>query len=190
MYSNEDDFFDRFPINILESAGYIEREPFGLMIHNIKIWYDGRCIVNERIDGVIKGEIVTEGIFIYQEDVLESDINYKYISIPISDLSYPTCNKLKRGDKVTVYYTAKNKDVSSAIKDKQRLYSNTEKEGLVTCLLFETVEVISIHDSTGKETKENLVTDILVRLNKEDAMLIANLKSKGVFDIVLNKRGE
>jgi len=138
------------------------------------------------IQDVIKGEIVTEGIFIYQEDVLESDINYKYISIPISDLSYPTCNKLKRGDKVTVYYTAKNKDVSSAIKDKQRLYSNTEKEGLVTCLLFETVEVISIHDSTGKETKENLVTDILVRLNKEDAMLIANLKSQGVFDIVLN----
>jgi len=138
------------------------------------------------IQDVIKGEIVTEGIFIYQEDVLESDINYKYISIPISALSYPTCNKLKRGDKVTVYYTAKNKDVSSAIKDKQRLYSNTEKEGLVTCLLFETVEVISIHDSTGKETKENLVTDILVRLNKEDAMLIANLKSQGVFDIVLN----
>ena len=75
MYSNEDDFFDRFPINILESAGYIEREPFGLMIHTIKIWYDGRCIVNERIDGVIKGEIVDDKMCINLRNIqLESYI--------------------------------------------------------------------------------------------------------------------
>lgn len=135
---------------------------------------------------VQKGEFVTKEMFIFKDEVMGSDVNYKYISIPISNLSYPTCTKLKRGDKVTIYYTAKNKDVSNAIQDKQRLYSNTEKEGLVTCLLFETVEVISIHDSTGKETKDNIVTDILVRLNKEDAILVANLKSQGVFDIVLN----
>lgn len=138
------------------------------------------------IQDVLKGENITSEKFISTEDVLETDINYKYISIPISNLSYPTCNKLKRGDQVTIYYTAKNKAVSNAIKDKQRLYSNTENEGLVTCLLFETVEVISVHDSTGKETKENVVTDILVRLNREDAILVANLKSQGTFDIVLN----
>ena len=135
---------------------------------------------------VSQGEMVTEDKFITTEQVLEEDTNYSYISIPITDLSYPTCNNLKRGEQVTIYYTAKAKDVSNAIKDKQRLYSNSAGEGLVTCLLFEAVEVISIHDSTGKETKENVVTDILVRLKKEDAILIANLKSQGTFDIVLN----
>lgn len=135
---------------------------------------------------VEKGELVTDTNVIAENEILEQDINYSYISIPISNLSYPTCTSLKKGDKVSVYYTAKTKDVSNAIKDKQRLYSTNEATGLVTCLLFETVEVISTHDSTGKETKDSIVTDILVRLNKEDAILVANLKSQGAFDIVLN----
>lgn len=140
-------------------------------------------VLNQDVE---KGEFVTQDMFHNSEEVLESDANYSYISIPITDLSYPTCNKLRKGDMVTIYYTAKSKDVSNAIKDKKRLYGNTTNDGLVTCLLFETVEVISIHDNTGKETKENVVTDILVRLNKEDAILVANLKSQGTFDIVLN----
>ena len=135
---------------------------------------------------VYKGDFVREDIFINSDKLQDEDTNYQYISIPINDLSYATCNKLKRGDKVAVYYTAKTKDVSNAIKDKKRLYSNTLTDGLVTCLLFETVEIISVHDNTGKETKENIITDVLLRLQKEDAMLVANLKSQGTFDIVLN----
>ena len=153
-----------------------------LLQNSLEVNFQNKILTQD----VIKGQLVTNTMFALKEEILESQINYKYISIPISDLSYPTCNKLKKNDKVTIYYTAKNKAVSNAIKDKQRLYSNSEIEGLVTCLLFEEVEVISIHDSTGKETKENVVTDILVRLNTEDAMLVANLKAQGTFDIVLN----
>lgn len=135
---------------------------------------------------VEQGELVIKTKVIAENELLEKEVNYSYISIPINNLSYPTCTNLKKGDKVAVYYTAKTKDVSNAIKDKQRLYSTNEATGLVTCLLFETVEVISTHDSTGKETKDSIVTDILVRLNKEEAILVANLKSQGTFDIVLN----
>lgn len=135
---------------------------------------------------VYKGDFVRGDNFIDNSEIYEEATNYQYISIPINDLSYATCNKLKRGDKVAVYYTAKTKDVSNAIKDKKRLYSNTATDGLVTCLLFETVEIISVHDNTGKETKENIVTDVLLRLQKEEAILVANLKSQGTFDIVLN----
>lgn len=135
---------------------------------------------------VEQGELVTNVKVVDENELLEQDVNYRYISIPINNLSYPTCINLKKGDTVAVYYTAKIKDVSNAIKEKQRLYSTNETAGLVTCLLFEMVEVISIHDSTGKETKDSIVTDILVRLNKEDAILVANLKSQGTFDIVLN----
>lgn len=135
---------------------------------------------------VSKGEWVVAEKLTLETDISELDKNFSYISIPISELSYPTCAKLNRGDKVDIYYTAKSKDISNAIKDKQRLYSNSEKEGLVTCLLFENIEVISVHDNTGKETKDNIVTDVLIRLNKQDAILVANLKSQGFFDIVLN----
>ena len=135
---------------------------------------------------VEQGELVMSSKVVSENEVLEKDINYSYISIPINNLSYPTCTSLKKGDAVAVFYTAKTKDVSNAIKDRQRLYSTNDGTGLVTCLLFEAVEVISTHDSTGKETKDSIVTDILVRLNKEDAILVANLKSQGTFDIVLN----
>lgn len=164
---------------------YIEvkstKENLKLLDSAITANFSGKVLVCD----VIQGEIVSDEKF-SQAETLESNEKYKYISIPVSDLSYATCNMLKRGDKVTIYYTAKNKAVVNAIKDKQRLYSNNEQEGLVTCLLFETVEVISVHDNTGKEAKENVITDVLVRLNAEDAILVANLKLQGTFDIILN----
>lgn len=135
---------------------------------------------------VLKGQIVTEEHFVYKDDILESNQEFQYIAIPISSTSYPTCSSLKRGDKVTIYYTAKAKDITNAIKNKKKLYANNYQEGLVTCLLFEEAEVISVHDSTGKQVQNTVVTDILIRLKKEDVMLVANLKSQGVFDIVLN----
>lgn len=135
---------------------------------------------------VSKGEFVTKDKFMNEEQFLKTNEEYSYISIPITDVSYATCNKVKYKDKVDIYYTAKNKDVSNAIKNKKRLYSNNVSGGLVTCLLFENVEIISVHDGTGKETKDAIITEILIRLEKEDAMLVANLKSQGTFDIVLN----
>ncbi len=85
MYSNEDKIFDRFPINILESTGYIERTPFGLMVHSVKIWYSGRCILNERIDGIIKGEIEDDEMYITLKNIqLESYIANSFSFAEIS----------------------------------------------------------------------------------------------------------
>ena len=85
MYSNGDEIFDRFPINILESTGYIEREPFGLMVHTVKIWYSGRCVLNERIDGVIKGEIEDNEMYITLRNMqLESYISNSFSFSEIS----------------------------------------------------------------------------------------------------------
>ena len=33
-----EEFFDQFPINILETGGMIPREPIGFMVRSIKIW--------------------------------------------------------------------------------------------------------------------------------------------------------
>lgn len=138
------------------------------------------------LEDVNKGDLVSENKFTTKEEALEQVEDINYISIPISNLSYAACNKLSKGDKIALYYTAKAKDVSNAIKDKKRLYSNNVPEGEVTCILFEDVEVMSLHDNTGKEVKEGAVTDILIRLKKEDVMLVSNLKKQGTFDIVLN----
>ena len=86
MDFNVNEIFDRFPVNILETAGYIKREPFGLMVHTMKVWENGRCIINERIDGVIKGTIVDDEMSVTLRNMqLES---YLTDTFSFSEISY------------------------------------------------------------------------------------------------------
>lgn len=135
---------------------------------------------------VIRGEIVSKNVVIKKEENLENTEEYKYVAIPVSSSSNITCNKLKLGDKVVVYFTAKLKDVNRVIKDKSKIYSNNTSDGLVTCKLFENAEFISGHTSTGEEADNTVITDVLIRLDNEDAMTAINLKQLGTFDIVLD----
>lgn len=59
-----EEFFDQFPINILETGGMIPREPIGFMVRSIKIWANRCCILDQSIDGVIKGQIVDGRMYI------------------------------------------------------------------------------------------------------------------------------
>lgn len=59
-----EEFFDQFPINILETGGRIAREPIGFMVRNVKIWKNGYCILDREIDGVIKGQIIDDRMYV------------------------------------------------------------------------------------------------------------------------------
>ncbi len=59
-----EELFDQFPINILETSGIIPREPIGFMVRSIKIWENSCCILDQRIDGVIKGQIVDGRMYV------------------------------------------------------------------------------------------------------------------------------
>lgn len=59
-----EEIYDQFPINILETKGEITKEPFGFIVHTIKIWVKQQCIINQRIDGVIKGTIINQRMHI------------------------------------------------------------------------------------------------------------------------------
>ena len=134
---------------------------------------------------VYSGEIVSKDKIALEESLKEIE-NFEYISLPVGVSSYATANKLKRGDKIIIYFTAKNKEVEKAISDTAKIYSSTNAETLVTSRLLEGVEVISTRNNTGNTIgSDGIVTDILVRLTKDESMLVANLKSQGTFDIVL-----
>lgn len=134
---------------------------------------------------VYNGEIITKDKIVLDEQQLVYVQDYEYISIPVGSSSYATSNKLKRGDKIIIYFTAKNKEISKAISDTKKIYSSDNVETLVTSRLLENVEVVSTHNNAGSNSEQSIVTDILVRLQKDQAMLIANLKSQGTFEIVL-----
>lgn len=58
------EYYDSFPVNILETNGPIVREPIGFLVHTMKIWENQYCIINRGIDGVIKGNIVNDEIIL------------------------------------------------------------------------------------------------------------------------------
>lgn len=54
-------------------------------MHTVKIWYSGRCVLNERIDGVIKGEIEDNEMYITLRNMqLESYISNSFSFSEIS----------------------------------------------------------------------------------------------------------
>lgn len=59
-----EEIYDQFPINILETVGRIARKPIDFLVHTVKIWENHCCIFDQRIDGVIKGEIIDGEIHI------------------------------------------------------------------------------------------------------------------------------
>lgn len=135
---------------------------------------------------VAQGELLLNGLFVSIDEKLESTENYQYVCIPISSSSNVTCSKLNNESLVTIYYTGKIKDVDNVLKDKEKIYSSDSLDGLVTCKLIENVQVISKHNMTGSTNEESVITDIFVRLTKENVMLVTNLKALGTFDIVIN----
>ena len=120
-----------------------------------------------------------------EEEYLEKKENMEYIALPVKSATEGVCYKLKKGDIISVYYTAKKKLVDSVIKDRKKIYSVATTETLVTCLLYENLEIIAMTNNTGQDTTGANITDIVVRLTQEQAMELANLKEQGTFTIAI-----
>ena len=190
-YKDSNDFLNVpvFKTNLLENTNvtnndikYIKVKKDSLSNDFISQIVDINSIsLNTLNRNVYEGEFVLEYVFKYS--INEIDDTYEYVSIPISGDSIAVLKNTQFGDKVDVVYTAKLKDVSYAIKDKPRIYSNNKEEGYVTCILFENVDVYSKVDQAGNDNG-NVITNIIIKLSKEDAMLVSNLKGLGRMDIL------
>lgn len=132
------------------------------------------------------GQIITSENIVSKDEYLKSEDNMSYVAIPVSNTTEAVGYKIEKGNNITVYYTAKRRLVSEALKDKERIYGANVDEALVTCKLLENVEIISVNNSTGEEGDKTSITDVVVRTENSNAMLIANLKEQGVFYIALN----
>lgn len=130
-----------------------------------------------------KGQIIWKDYLVKQEDYIEKVDGLEYIALPIKSATEGVCYKIKKGDKIAVYYTAKNKLVEQLIKEKKKIYSASTSESLVTCLLYEDLEIIALTNNIGKDAEGNNITDIVVRLTQEQALELANLKEQGTFTL-------
>ncbi len=128
-----------------------------------------------------KGEIIIKDKVVLKEEYLEKVENLEFVSLPIKGATEGVAYKLKNGDQINVYYTAKRKSVEGILKSKLKVYSSTKEESMVTCLLYQNVEVIMITNNLGVEVTDGSATNILVRLKAEEVLELANLKEQGVF---------
>ncbi len=127
------------------------------------------------------GEIILKDKIVSKEEYLAKIQDTEIISLPIKGATEGVSYKLKKEDIINVYYTAKKKAVDGILKAKIKVYSTNKEEAMVTCLLLQNVEVISLTNNMGVETSDGTATNILVRLKAEDVLMVANLKEQGVF---------
>ena len=198
-----------YVINLKENETFLEiaianndiKEGEGLAVKNIKWIKVDTTRINREIyitreniekykghllnTNVYNGQVICKTNLIQSEEFLTKIEGMEYIALPVKSATEGVCYKLKRGDKITVYYTAKKKLVDSVLKDKKKIYSTNTSETLVTCLLYENLEIIAMTNNIGQDTVGATVTDIVVRLSQSEALELANLKDQGTFTLAI-----
>lgn len=127
------------------------------------------------------GEVLLKNKIISKEEYLSKTQDTEIVSLPIKGATEGVSYKLKKMDKINVYYTAKKKAVDGILKNKIKVYSTNKEETMVTCLLLQNIEVIALTNNMGAETIDGTATNVLVRLKAEDVLMVANLKEQGTF---------
>lgn len=145
---------------------------------------------NIDISGKVASKNIASGKILEDEDLTNDNVenvdeSYEYITIDIKNASDGLAYQLKKGDKVSLYYTLKDKEINT-VSSSENVTSNIEK--VKTIRLFEELEVIGLFDVSGNEIKEiGQFSNIMFRVDKNDAMTIANIKNEGTFSVALIK---
>lgn len=145
---------------------------------------------NIDISGKVASKNITSGKILENEDLTNDNVenvdeSYEYVTIDIKNASDGLAYQLKKGDKVSLYYTLKDKEINT-VSFSENVTSNIEK--VKTIRLFEELEVIGLFDVSGNEIKEiGQFSNIMFRVDKNDAMTIANIKNEGTFSVALIK---
>lgn len=161
--------------NMTNAGKYINKDKIDKYISNYVI----KSFVNP-------GQIISEDLLILKEEyVKEDDTNFQ-ISIPIKDSSYAVSYKVKRGDKINIYYTSKLNQTGNIIKNYEKKYSSSSEDSYLTCKLLENIYVINTYNDLGKKAIEGeKFKEIIIGVNKDMALMISNLKEQGEFNICL-----
>ena len=83
--SNEDMNFDRFPTNVCETNGYIDRNPITFNFSKVEVWFNGKCILNLDKQGKLVGEINNKNMYFKMDNSnLENHISSQFTFEEIS----------------------------------------------------------------------------------------------------------
>lgn len=130
------------------------------------------------------GQILTSDLF-ENTEILDSD-EYENVTLPVTSADDAASYKLRKGDKVNIYYTAKYSDVTEAVIGTENLqYSSESQDNIVSFKLYENIEVIDLTDSVGQSS--GLYTQIQIRVKKQDVARLICLKELGKFILTMSR---
>ncbi|MEG0073092.1 MAG: hypothetical protein RR922_01895 [Clostridia bacterium] len=132
-----------------------------------------------------KGQILDKNMFIEEKDYLKSSSNKELISISIKEASDVSGYLIKKDSIVNMYVTAKSKYVEDIVNSKKILKTES---GFSTIELLKDIKIIKVIDKNGVEVTsgDNKIYDeVIIEVNKEDAILLNNLKSYSEFSFTL-----
>lgn len=147
----------------------------------------GNVDVSEKVASrnILAGKILEEGDVLEKTDNKKDDENYEYVTIEVKNISDGLAYQLKKGNKVNLYYTVKDKQIN-AIGQENNIKSSIEN--IKTIRLIEHLEVINVFDASGNVTNDKgIYSAIMFRVTENQAITIANIKSEGTFSVTLIK---
>lgn len=161
-------------------------------VKEIKVKRNSETIKYANVD--IKNKFAKENIvcgkLIGNDDVtskVEKDEKgeYEYVTIEVKDISDSVAYQLKKDEYVSVYYTSKDEKFKNLFLDKYEMVQNGTN---ITFRLFEKIKVLGLYNSVGKEASSGeQYKAIMLRVTKEEAMMISNIKGEGSFTIAIIK---
>lgn len=145
--------------------------------------------INKYAENDIVGKIAKNNIsqdkIVLKEDItskkleIEDDESYEYITIEVKSISDSFAYQIKKGDYINVYYTTKNRKLENLFINKEQVLQNDLS---ITYRMFENTRVIGLYNTVGQEVKEgSQYAGIMLRVKKEDALFVSNIKDEGVF---------
>lgn len=134
------------------------------------------------------GTIIKSSDLSIEPGVFEED-GFEYIAIPFQNPEDIMGNfNISKGSKVNLYFTSKVSDASNVLttlKDKTKIYSTDGKDAVVTANLYNSIEVIEALDADGQKAINTKISQLVFKIPKTDAVLLANLKAYSTFSITL-----
>ncbi len=130
-------------------------------------------------NNISSDKIVSKGDVTANKLEIEDEESYEYITIEVKSISDSLAYQIKKGDYINVYYTTKNRKLENLFINKREVLQNNLS---ITYRIFENTKVIGLYNTVGQEVKNgNQYNGIMLRVKKQDALFVSNIKDEGVF---------
>ena len=145
---------------------------------------------------IYKGSIILKSNLI-DEDEYKNNKNLEYVSIKVSSSDSSASYQVLPGSLINIYYSGKTDQINDLISSFNKTFSYISsgmQESYMTVNLLENMYVIDTFNKSGislndkeKLSGDVLIDTIMIKVDKDTALLINNLKKYGEFSFSIIK---